>query len=252
MRYFIRMAFNGAAYHGWQAQDNAATVQQAVEGALSMLFRNHLPVVGAGRTDTGVHAKEYFAHVEIENELSPAELQKITFKLNGILPDDIVIYEVYAVAPDMHARFSALSRTYKYYISPERNPFAREYSWFYPGRLDIERMNKGAALLMECTDFTSFAKVHSDTKTNNCAIAEAGWQYEDGMLVFTITADRFLRNMVRAIVGTLVELGAGKINLNDLQKIVESKNRSEAGYSVPAQALFLERVEYPSELKNFK
>jgi tRNA pseudouridine38-40 synthase len=239
------MAFNGAAYHGWQAQDNAATVQQAVEGALSVLFRNQVNVVGAGRTDTGVHSREYFAHFEIENEMSSAELQKIAFKLNGILPDDIVVHEVFAVAADLHARFSALSRTYKYYISPQRNPFAREYSWFYPGELDIDRMNEGAALLMKCTDFTSFAKVHSDTKTNNCAIAEAAWQYEDGMLVFTITADRFLRNMVRAIVGTLVELGAGKINLDDLQKIVESKNRSEAGYSVPAKGLFLTRIVYP-------
>lgn len=251
MRYFIRMAFNGAAYHGWQAQQNAVTVQQTLEDALSVLFKTTVNVTGAGRTDTGVHAREYFAHFEIEDELSDDALEKLVYKLNGILPDDIAVYEVVMVAPDMHARFSALSRTYKYFITQQRNPFAREYSWFYPNSLDLELMNKGAAFLMGCTDFTSFAKVHSDTKTNNCRITEAFWRNEDGMLVFTITADRFLRNMVRAIVGTLVELGAGKLNLDDLTTIVESRDRSEAGYSVPAKGLFLERIVYSEPISNY-
>lgn len=244
-RYFIKLAYWGAAYHGWQMQDNAISVQQKLEEGLSIMFREKVSVTGAGRTDTGVHAKEFFAHFNLERSFSSAELDKIAFKLNGFLPNDIYIESIFPVAADSHARFDALSRTYHYLISPRKDPFHTHSAWLVYGALDIEKMNRGAEILFDYTDFTSFSKLHTDVKTNNCKIMEAYWEKQDHLLLFHIKADRFLRNMVRAIVGTLVDLGKDRIEADDIKRIIEAKNRSQAGMSVPAHGLYLAGIEYP-------
>jgi tRNA pseudouridine38-40 synthase len=246
-RYFIKLSYDGTNYHGWQSQDNANTVQAEIEKALKVLLSKNIEITGAGRTDTGVHAREYFAHFDLEEKLNCEQSADLIYRMNAILPDNISIQKIFPVLPDAHARFSALSRTYTYYISRTKNPFSRESSWNVFGNLDVEKMNDAALLLFEYTDFTSFAKLHSDVKTNNCRIMLAEWKEEDNSLVFTITADRFLRNMVRAIVGTLVDVGKGKISVADFRNTIESKNRGDAGYSVPARGLFLERIIYPED-----
>jgi len=245
-RYFIKLAYNGKNYHGWQLQENSVTVQQVLDEALSMLLKTEVRTTGAGRTDTGVHAREFFAHSDLPEKIhDPVEL---VFKLNSYLPDDISVDEIIPVKPDAHARFAAVSRTYTYQVSRSKDPFNKYLSYFVYGIIDIDRMNKAAEILFEYTDFTSFSKTGTQVKTNNCKIRYAKWEQLGSMLIFTITADRFLRNMVRAIVGTLLDIGTGKLDESGFRQIIGSKNRSDAGYSVPACGLFLERIEYPKDV----
>ncbi|MCX6306934.1 MAG: tRNA pseudouridine(38-40) synthase TruA [Bacteroidetes bacterium] len=248
-RYFLRLAYDGTRFHGWQRQPNASTVQQTLEEAMSMMLRIPVQLTGAGRTDTGVHADEFYAHFELLNPLDKTAFEKLVFRLNGYLGGEIVLFEIFPVAFDAHARFSAISRTYRYCIALVMDPFRRDYTHFIHGQLDREIMNAGAALIMGYHDFTSFSKVDTDTMTNICAITHARWEQEGSELVFTITADRFLRNMVRAIAGTLLALGKGRISLEDLKQIIESKNRSNAGDSAPAKGLTLHRIIYPEDIR---
>lgn len=243
-RYFIKLAYNGKAYHGWQWQDNAISVQQVLEEGISRIFNEKISVTGAGRTDTGVHAREFFAHFDLSALFSQQELAEKVYKLNSFLPKDIFIFDIYPVQKEAHARFDAVSRTYEYIITTRKDPFNHEFAWYFYGELDLDLMNKGAELLLNYTDFTSFSKLHTQVKTNNCKLMEAYWEQRDHLLIFTIKADRFLRNMVRAIVGTLVDVGRGKYNISDLNDIIEAKDRSEAGLSVPAHGLFLVNIEY--------
>lgn len=245
-RYFIYLAYEGTNYHGWQVQPNGVSVQECLQKALSTLLRVETEVVGAGRTDAGVHAKLMVAHFDSEKE--DLNLALLTDKLNRLLPPDISVYRVCKVHPEAHARFDALSRTYKYYITSVKSPFNRHLKWRMHGSLNYELMNEAAKILFEYTDFTSFSKLHTDVKTNNCKIMQAEWAQEDETTwVFTIKADRFLRNMVRAIVGTLVEVGRGKISIEEFRKVIEQKDRCKAGASVPGHALFLVDIEYPAE-----
>lgn len=247
-RYFIKLSYDGTNYHGWQMQDNASTVQAVVEKALSTLLSNKVEVTGCGRTDTGVHAKEYYAHFDMVSVIEDDILKDIVYRMNAILPDDISVSDVFSVDSNVHARFSATSRTYKYYILRIKDPFAKLYSWNLYGNIDIKKMNVASEILLEYNDFTSFSKLHTDVKTNNCRIISAVWTEENNMLVFTIKADRFLRNMVRSIVGTLLDVGKEKLSPDDFRKIIEGKDRSDAGYSVPAKGLFLDRIEYPPDI----
>lgn len=238
----MELAYNGSAFCGWQVQPGEPTVQAALEHALTLLLREEVAVTGCGRTDTGVHASQFFAHFDVEQ---PVDCERLTNKLNSFLPKEIVIYRTFPVAPDLHARFSATARTYKYYVAIDKDCFRYPYSYRMFKKLDVERMNAAAALLLEVDDFTSFSKLHTQTRTNKCRVSAAAWRMEDGLLVFTITADRFLRNMVRAIVGTLLQVGKGQLSLEEFQSVVERHDRCAAGDSVPAHALFLTRVEYP-------
>ncbi len=242
-RYFIQLSYKGTNYHGWQIQPNAISVQEVVEKTLSTVLRETVEVVGAGRTDTGVHASFFVLHFEVKEELS--NFENLVYKLNSLLPNDIAFQKIWPVANDLHARFSAVSRTYKYYISTKKNPFRTETSFKYLLPLDIDKMNDASHILSEFEDFTSFSRLHTDVKTNNCKILWAEWEVKNTQLIFTIKADRFLRNMVRAIVGTLLEVGKGKLSLNDFRKIIEAKDRGAAGASAPAKGLFLVDVEYP-------
>ena len=245
-RYFIYLAYEGTNYHGWQVQPNGVSVQECLQKALSTLLRVETEVVGAGRTDAGVHAKLMVAHFDSEKE--DLNLALLTDKLNRLLPPDISVYRVCKVHPEAHARFDALSRTYKYYITSVKSPFNRHLKWRMHGSLNYELMNEAAKILFEYTDFTSFSKLHTDVKTNNCKIMQAEWIQEDETTwVFTIKADRFLRNMVRAVVGTLVEVGRGKLSIEEFRKVIEQKDRCKAGASVPGHALFLVDIEYPAE-----
>ena len=242
MRYFIQLSYDGTAYHGWQRQPNGQSVQETLEGALSTLLRQPIEVVGAGRTDAGVHARMMVAHMDSSAEL---DCPQFIYKLNKLLPPDIAVQRVYPVPGDMHARFSATSRTYHYFIHTRKSPFLRHYSWQVTYPLDFEKMNEAARKLLLYEDFTSFSKTQTDTKTNICHIAEARWQEtEPGLWRFTITANRFLRNMVRAVVGTLVEVGRGLMTVEDFCRVIEQKNRCAAGESVPGHALFLTEVRY--------
>lgn len=242
MRYFITLSFDGTAYHGWQIQPHSVSVQEELQKALSTLLRMPVEVVGAGRTDTGVHARKMVSHFDINAEL---DCQQLVYKLNKLLPRDIAVQHVEQVSDDMHARFSAKSRTYHYYVHLGKNPFLRSYSWQLYGNPDFELMNKAALVLMEYMDFTSFSKVNTDAKTNDCTITEAHWdRVGEGQWRFTITANRFLRNMVRAIVGTLMEVGRGRMTIEQLRQVIEAKDRCRAGDSVPGNALFLVDVKY--------
>lgn len=241
MRYFITLSYDGTAYHGWQIQPHSISVQEELHKALSTLLRQPMEVVGAGRTDTGVHARKMVAHFDY-GEL---DCQQLVYKLNKILPRDIAVQKVEAVADDMHARFSAKSRTYNYFVHLSKDPFCRAYSWQVYGEPDFDLMNHAAEVLMEYRDFTSFSKLNTDTKTNDCTITEAHWdRVGDGQWCFTISANRFLRNMVRAIVGTLLEVGRGRMTIEQLRQVIEAKDRCRAGDSVPGNALFLVEVEY--------
>lgn len=242
-RYFIRLAYNGAPFHGWQIQPNATTVQSVVEDALSTVMRRPMAITGAGRTDTGVNARCMYAHFDTASEID--DTAKLAYRLNSLVGKDIAIYSIFPVAGDAHARFDAISRTYKYFIGLGKSPFDYPFCWTPPFSLDIERMNEAAAALLRYSDFTSFSKLHSDAKTNICHVSTAEWKRIDGKLVFTITADRFLRNMVRAIVGTLVEVGRHNIDTTEFCAIVEQKDRCAAGSSVPGHALFLWDIVYP-------
>ena len=241
MRYFIKLAYNGTNYHGWQVQPNASSVQETLNKALSVILNEEINIMGAGRTDTGVHAKEMFAHFDYTPTF---EIDSVLHKLNSYLPKDIVIYEIIPVHEDAHARFDAKKRTYNYYITSVKDVFSQEESWYYHQNLDVELMNQAAKILLNHTDFQCFSKVNTDVNTFNCIISEAYWTQVNNQLIFTISADRFLRNMVRAIVGTLVNVGLHKITLSDFNSIIENKNRNEAGFSVPAQGLFLTKIEY--------
>ncbi|MCL7764289.1 tRNA pseudouridine(38-40) synthase TruA [Polaribacter sp. Z014] len=241
MRYFIELSYNGKIYHGWQIQPDVISVQEKLNKAVSTILQEKIEVVGAGRTDTGVHASQMFAHFDIEKELKG----DIPHKLNSLLPMDIVVYNVFSVDDEMHARFGALSRSYEYKIWLGRNPFLLDFSWqIHSQDLNIYLMNDAAKLLLEYTDFQTFSKVKTDVYTYNCDVTEAVWKQNGKELVFYITANRFLRNMVRAIVGTLVDVGLGKITKDDFRKIIESKNRGNAGLSVPAKGLFLTNIKY--------
>lgn len=242
MRYFIELAYKGTQYHGWQVQPDAISVQEVIETALSLKFQEKISIVGAGRTDTGVHASFFIAHFETEKSF---DTKKLLYGLNHLVGNDIALEKIYPVADQMHARFDALSRTYEYRISQKKNPFQKDVTTFYSKSLDIDLMNQAAKFLLNYTDFTSFSKLHTDTKTNNCKITEAFWEFKNQQLTFTISADRFLRNMVRAIVGTLLELGQKKISLDDFTKIIEAKDRSKAGVSAPPEGLFLTNIIYP-------
>ncbi len=244
-RYFIELAYNGRNYRGWQVQPGEPTVQEALNRALSTLLREEIQVVGAGRTDTGVHASFYVAHFDTCQSLEYPE--QTVYKLNRILGKDIAVSRIYPVATDKHARFSAVSRTYQYFIDKNKNPFTCEYAWKVYPLPDIRLMNEACQVLFEYRDFTSFSKLHTDVKTNNCIIMDAHWKDTGKQLVFTIKADRFLRNMVRAIVGTMVEIGQGKLTLADFRRIIESRNRCNAGTSVPGHALFLCHVDYEND-----
>ncbi|MCI2229059.1 tRNA pseudouridine(38-40) synthase TruA [Polaribacter sp. MSW13] len=241
MRYFIELSYNGKNYHGWQIQPDVVSVQQKLNNALSTIFQQQIAVVGAGRTDTGVHASQMFAHFDIDIELKG----DVVFKLNSILPNDIAVYKVFLVDDEKHVRFDAISRSYEYRIWLGRNPFLLDFSWqIHSQNLDVSLMNEAAKLLLEYEDFQTFSKVKTDVYTFNCNVTEAFWKQEKEQLTFYISANRFLRNMVRAIVGTLVDVGLGKISVEDFRAIIESKSRSNAGLSVPAKGLFLTNIKY--------
>lgn len=244
MRYFVRLAYDGTVYHGWQIQENAHSIQAEIEQCLQKLLGENISVIGCGRTDTGVHAKEFYLHFDIQKVL-PMDFPRFLYKCNSILPKDIVFYEIMEVKDDVHARFSALSRSYTYHIHTRKSPFLRQYSFFHPLELDIQKMNQAAKILFEYVDFSAFSKSKTQTKTNNCKIIEAYWEQKGHQFIFHISADRFLRNMVRAIVGTLLEVGKGKLTMEDFRQIIESKNRSNAGMSVSGNALFLTQITYP-------
>ena len=245
-RYFLHLAYNGADYHGWQSQPNAITVQETVEKALSRVLRRQVAIVGAGRTDTGVNARSMYAHFDVDNEI--ADPQRLISALNSLVGRDIAIYGIRRVADDAHARFDAVARTYKYFVTTRKSPFDYRFAWNPPYRLDVDAMNAAAARLADYIDFTSFSKLHTDVATNNCRIYEARWTAEGDRLTFTIKADRFLRNMVSAIVGTLVDVGRGKTSVDEFCRIIERKDRCAAGASVPGNALFLWQVDYPYEV----
>lgn len=246
MRYFLYLAYDGACYHGWQVQPNGITVQERIEQALSLLLRQKTAITGAGRTDAGVNARCMVAH--FDTDTPPDSCAALCERMNRLLPADIAIDRCVPVRADAHARFDATSRTYKYYVTDRKSPFTGRYAWRYRGELDFERMNAAARQLARYTDFTSFSKLHTDVKTNNCTITHARWEREGEGHTFTITADRFLRNMVRAIVGTLVEVGRGKISTDDFCHIIEARDRCRAGTSMPGQALFLHDITYPAEI----
>ncbi|MCF6295965.1 MAG: tRNA pseudouridine(38-40) synthase TruA [Flavobacteriaceae bacterium] len=246
MRFFIELSYNGSAYHGWQNQPNAISVQEVLEEALSTLLKEKIDIVGAGRTDTGVHAKQMFAHFNTTVEFS---LDEIKYKLNSLLPKDIAVQDIFKVNNEAHARFDAISREYKYRISLHKNVFAFNDSYYFKQELDIDKMNEAAKILFEHEDFKCFSRSNTDVKTYNCNIMNAEWVLKEGELIFTIKADRFLRNMVRAIVGTMINIGIGKTSIVQFHDIIKSKNRSQAGASVPGHALYLTKIEYPKHIK---
>lgn len=247
MRYFIFLRYSGKAYCGWQRQPGMPTVQQTLEEGLSVLLRTHTEVVGAGRTDTGVNASYYVAHFDTAEPVDDPE--QLVYKLNFLLPGDMAVGRIRPVRADAHARFDAREREYRYYIEPRKNPFTRDTAWQYYVPLDVERMNRAAALLTEFDDFTSFAKLNSNNKTNICRVMRADWSVGgDGVLCFTIRADRFLRNMVRSIVGTLVDVGRGRYTVEQFREIVAARDLSRSSAGAPAQGLFLSDVRYPDDL----
>lgn len=247
-RYFLHLSYSGKNYKGWQTQKNGNSVQSELNNALSTLLRENIKVVGCGRTDTGVHAENFYAHFDSLSNQLLAESYEFLRKLNSFLPSDIAIYRLLPVNSDANARFSAISRSYEYRITPYKNPFLEDFTFYINGDIDIEMMNEGATLIMKNTDFTSFSKLHTQVASNNCKVIQATWEECQHLIIFKISADRFLRNMVRAIVGTLLDLGRKKINLTDLQSIIDSKNRSKAGMSVPAKGLFLVDIKYPDHI----
>ncbi|GAA4281175.1 tRNA pseudouridine(38-40) synthase TruA [Gaetbulibacter aestuarii] len=246
MRYFLELSYNGTEYHGWQVQPDAISVQEVLEKALSTLLKATISIVGAGRTDTGVHAKQMFAHFDVDQTL---DTQDLVYKLNAFLPKDIAIHTIFKVKPEAHARFDAQSRTYLYRIALEKDVFNFKDTYLVKQPLDLKQMNTAAKILFEYKDFQCFSKTNTDVKTYICDIMKAEWTQVGNELHFVIKADRFLRNMVRAIVGTLVNVGLDKMKPEDVHQIIKSKDRSEAGYSVPAQGLYLIQIEYPESIK---
>ena len=246
MRYFLELSYNGKAYHGWQNQPNAISVQEVIEKALSTILKETIEIVGAGRTDAGVHASQMFAHFDFEGDFKEEDL---TYKLNSFLPKDIAIQTIFKVTNVAHARFDALSRTYHYRVSTLKNVFDYDYSYQMHLPLDVNAMNKACKILFEYKDFQCFSKSNTDVKTYNCNIMEAFWTENDDELLFTIKANRFLRNMVRAVVGTMINIGLGKLKPEDLHQIIVSKDRGKAGFSVPAHGLYLVNIEYPETIR---
>lgn len=241
-RYFVEISYHGAPFHGWQRQPNASSVQETIETCLSKMNSNkEISIVGCGRTDAGVHAKHYIFHVDL------AEIQDevhYVFKLNKMLPKGIAVYSIQKVADDLHARFDATKRTYRYFIHTQKDPFREEQSWYNPTKLVVEKMNIAAQILLGEKDFGSFAKAHTDVKTNICTVFSAEWIKDENGLYFEISANRFLRNMVRAIVGTLIDVGMGKLEVESIHSILAAKDRQEASLSVPGHGLFLWKIEY--------
>lgn len=246
LRYFIELSYFGKAYHGWQNQPNSISVQEVLEENLSKVLRSKIEIVGAGRTDAGVHAKQMFAHFD---QVETLDTDLLKYKLNSMLPKDVAIAEIFQVKEDAHARFDALSRSYEYHIVQEKDAFNKDTAWFMKHELDVEKMNTAALILKDYTNFKCFSKSRTDVKTYNCRIDQAEWKREGNKLVFHITADRFLRNMVRALVGTLIEIGQNKYPVSHMHEVIESENRSKAGTSVPAHGLYLTRIEYPENIR---
>lgn len=243
-RYFIQIAYRGTAFHGWQSQPNAPSVQETIERCFSKLFGNiPVPIVGCGRTDAGVHAKSYYFHVDLPQDW---EEDQLCFKLNRMLPADVSAFKAIRVSSQLHARFDAEKRTYRYFMHQKKDPFQQDLSWYFPQQLDFQAMNEAAQRLLGTKDFGSFSKLHTDVKTNICTVFHAEWIQNEDQWYFEISANRFLRNMVRAIVGTLIEVGLGKLNSEDIDTIIEAKDRGEAAVSVPAHGLFLWDIVYPS------
>lgn len=246
-RYFIELSYLGTNYHGWQIQPNAITVQEKINEALKTLFKSDIMITGCGRTDSGVHAKEFYAHIDLDMDSISFPQNQLEYKLNSILDDDIAIHCVFEVESESHSRFDATARTYEYHLTTRKDVFRKDLSYFLPFRnVDFKMMNEAAQIIKEYEDFECFSKTGTDVNTFNCQISHAKWvEKEEGLWIFTIRADRFLRNMVRAIVGTLLEVGRGQMSLMELRKVIESKDRSNAGWSVPGKGLFLTKVEYP-------
>lgn len=243
MRFFIDLSYRGTAYHGWQRQPNGISVQQEIEEALTTVLRVPTPILGAGRTDAGVHAKQMIAHFDADLQMP---IEQLIIRLNGLLPPDIAIHSIRPVHNDAHARFDATSRRYEYWVSLQKNPFQQHQITELHCHPDFELMNRAASRLMNYTDFTSFSKLHTDVKTNNCTVTQAHWdEREPGVWCFTIEANRFLRNMVRAIVGTLLDVGRGKLTVEQFCQIIELKDRCQARSSAPADGLYLVEVKYP-------
>jgi len=246
-RFFIEIKYDGTNYHGWQIQDNASSVQEEINKAFSTILQENIEVVGAGRTDAGVHAHQLYAHFDIEKRF---DIEKTLFKVNKFLAEDISCTTLTKVNAEAHARFAAKARTYEYWITPTKNPFLQNKAYYLPYSLNLDLMNEAAQELLKYTDFSCFSRSNTDTFTNDCKITFTNWERKNDCLVFTITANRFLRNMVRAIVGTLLEIGQQKIEVADLTEIIASKNRGEAGTSAPAHGLYLTEVKYPKEVLN--
>ncbi|WP_177764604.1 tRNA pseudouridine(38-40) synthase TruA [Flavobacterium sp. I3-2] len=242
MRYFIEFAYKGTNYHGWQMQPDAISVQEVLTKATNIILKDSFELVGAGRTDAGVHAAQMYAHFDTETVFDP---QEIVRKLNSFLPEDIAVFSIFEVKDEAHTRFDATARTYEYHIHLKKNVFSKDLSWYHYRKLNIDKMNEAAKILLEYEDFECFSKTHTDVFTFNCTLTEAFWQLKDDNLIFTISANRFLRNMVRAIVGTLINIGLEKIKVEEMRNIIESKNRGKAGFSVPAHGLYLTKVTYP-------
>ena len=246
MRYFVELSYFGKDYHGWQNQPNSISVQEVLESNMSKVLGSVLNIVGAGRTDAGVHARQMFAHFDHNTVL---DLVLLKYKLNSMLPKDIAINDIFKVRDDAHARFDALSRSYEYHITEEKDAFEQDFSWLLKKKLDLEKMNEAASILKSYTNFKAFSRSRTDVKTYNCRIDRSEWIKEGNKLVFYITADRFLRNMVRAVVGTLVEIGQGKHPVSHMHEIIKSKDRGNAGASVPAHGLYLSRIVYPENIR---
>lgn len=247
-RYFLKLSFTGDNYHGWQVQDNAHSVQQELNTSLSRLLNENIKTVGAGRTDAGVHATEFYAHFDSERDDIHIDPREWVCKFNLVLPFDMAVQAIIPVHPTAHARFDALSRKYEYIINRTKDPFQQKRAYYLYGKLDKDLMNKASEILFEYKDFGCFSKSRTQVKTNICEIIEAGWEEKNDSLVFTITANRFLRNMVRAIVGTMIEVGKEKTSLNEFRKIIKGRNRSDSGFSVPAHGLYLTKIEYPKTI----
>jgi tRNA pseudouridine38-40 synthase len=248
LRYFIEIAYNGKNYHGWQRQPDAITIQETIEERIATLLRKPIQIVGAGRTDAGVHAKQMFAHFDVDSKINEAEFVN---RLNAFLPIDIAIKGMHQVKDDAHARFDATFREYEYYIALNKNPFLQDFAYYLHHKPDVKQMEKATKMLFNYSDFQCFSRTHTDVKTYICEIKNASWEEpENDVLVFKISADRFLRNMVRAIVGTLLDVGYNKTTLEDFKNIIISKDRNKAGASVPAKGLFLTKIGYPEDIFN--
>ncbi|RDV13784.1 tRNA pseudouridine(38-40) synthase TruA [Pontibacter diazotrophicus] len=245
MRYFLEIAYDGTRFHGWQVQPNALSVQEVLDSCLSKVLRQQISSTGSGRTDTGVHASQQFVHFDVEEEL---DTQQSVYRFNRLLPDDVVAKQLYLVPDDAHARFDAFARTYHYHISLTRNPFKRFYAYHHSRPLNVEKMNEAAAILLKYEDFTTFSKVKGDTKHYRCDMYEAVWRQQGEELVFTIRANRFLRGMVRLIVGTLVDVGRGKLTVAQFEQVIASQDRRQSSGAAPAEGLYLAKVEYPEGL----